>query len=56
MGIENNLKIFYPELVYCTDNAAMIGAAAFYDYKSGKVSGLDLNAIPYLKLGDKLRK
>lgn len=56
MGIENNLKIYYPEIVYCTDNAAMIGVAAYYDYKAGKESGLDLNAIPYLKLGDKLRK
>ncbi len=56
MGKENNLKIYYPELVYCTDNAAMIGAAAYYDYLAGKTSDLDLNAVPYLKLGDKLRK
>ena len=56
MGVENNLKIYYPELKLCTDNAAMIGAAAFYDYKAGKKSNWDLNAIPYLKLGDKLRK
>ena len=56
LGKENNLKIFYPELKYCTDNAAMIGAAAYYDYRNGKTSGLDLNAEPYLKLGDKLRK
>ena len=56
MGEENNLMIYYPELVYCTDNAAMIGAAAYFDYIAGKTSGWDLNAIPYLKLGDKLRK
>ena len=56
MGEDHNLQIYYPELVYCTDNAAMIGAAAYFDYKAGKVSGLDLNAVPYLKLGDKLRK
>ena len=56
MGEENNLSIYYPELVYCTDNAAMIGAAAYYDYLAGKKSELDLNAVPYLKLGDKLRK
>ena len=56
LGSENSLEIYYPELVYCTDNAAMIGAAAYYDYMSGKRSGLDLNAVPYLKLGDKLRK
>ncbi len=56
MGEENILMIYYPELVYCTDNAAMIGAAAYFDYIAGKTSGWDLNAIPYLKLGDKLRK
>ena len=56
LGKENDLKIYYPELIYCTDNAAMIGAAAYYDYLSGKRSELDLNAVPYLKLGDKLRK
>ena len=56
MGQENNLQIYYPEMVYCTDNAAMIGAAAYYDYMAGKKSELDLNAVPYLKLGDKLRK
>ena len=56
VGQDNNLKIFYPELKYCTDNAAMIGAAAYYDFIAGKHSDLDLNAVPYLKLGDKLRK
>ena len=56
IGEENNLKIYYPELVYCTDNAAMIGSAAYFDHMSGKSSKLDLNAVPYLKLGDKLRK
>ena len=56
MGEDNNLKIYYPELKLCTDNAAMIGAAAYYDYINGKTSGWDLNAVPYLKLGDKLRK
>ena len=56
MGEENNLQIYYPELKLCTDNAAMIGAAAYYDYINGKASSWDLNAVPYLKLGDKLRK
>ncbi len=56
IGEENNLKIYYPELIYCTDNAAMIGSAAYFDYIAGKRSDLDLNAVPYLKLGDKLRK
>jgi N6-L-threonylcarbamoyladenine synthase len=56
LGEENNLKIYYPELKYCTDNAAMIGSAAYFYYINGKKSDLDLNAMPYLKLGDKLRK
>ena len=46
--------VFYrPSPVFCTDNAAMIGAAAYYDYLSGTRSGLDLNAVPNLKLGER---
>lgn len=30
-------KVYYPDIKLCTDNAAMIGSAAFYTYKSGKV-------------------
>ena len=52
LGEENNLKIYYPELVLCTDNAAMIGAAAFYNYQKGKISNYDMNAIPNLKIGE----
>ncbi len=52
LGKEHNLKIYYPEMVLCTDNAAMIGAAAYYDYISGKRSNWDLNAVPNLKLGE----
>ena len=39
-----------PSPVYCTDNAAMIGAAAYHYYKNGEFSGMDLNAIPYLPI------
>lgn len=52
MGAENNFKIYYPELVLCTDNAAMIGSAAYYNYLKDKVSNYDLNAIPNLKIGE----
>lgn len=43
-------EIYYPNINLCTDNAAMIGAAAYYNYLAGKVSDLDLNAIPNLKI------
>ena len=36
-GGEENIKIFYPELKLCTDNAAMIASAAYYEYMAGKV-------------------
>ena len=50
LGKENNLKIYFPELKLCTDNAAMIASAGYYDFINGKRAGLDLNAIPNLKL------
>lgn len=44
-------QLYYPEPVFCTDNAAMIGAAGYYDFINGKRDGWDLNAVPGLKLG-----
>ena len=49
---EKGVKFYHPSPVLCTDNAAMIGAAAYYDFKAGKRAGLDLNAVPNLKLGE----
>ena len=46
-------KFYHPSPILCTDNAAMIGAAAYYDYKKGLISDLTLNAVPNLKLGQK---
>ncbi|MBO5354329.1 MAG: tRNA (adenosine(37)-N6)-threonylcarbamoyltransferase complex transferase subunit TsaD [Lachnospiraceae bacterium] len=46
-------QLFFPSPVYCTDNAAMIGAAAYYEYKKGVRHGLDLNAVPNLKIGQR---
>ena len=50
---ERRIKLYYPSLVYCTDNAAMIGAAAYYEYMAGTRCGWDLNAVPNLKLGER---
>ena len=47
---KENIDFFYPSPIYCTDNAAMIGAAAYYEYIAGVRHGLDLNAVPNLKL------
>ena len=50
---ERDIEFYYPSPILCTDNAAMIGAAAFYDYQNGIRSGWDLNAVPNLKLGER---
>lgn len=49
---KKGVKFYHPSPILCTDNAAMIGAAAYYDYLAGKRAGWDLNAVPNLKLGD----
>lgn len=46
-------KLYYPSPVFCTDNAAMIGTAAYYEYLRGRRDGLDLNAVSNLKLGER---
>ncbi len=51
--MENKLEFYHPSPIFCTDNAAMIGTAAYYEYKKGKSSGLGLNAIPNLKIGER---
>lgn len=47
------IAFYYPSPVYCTDNAAMIGTAAYYEYQKGVRSGYDLNAVPNLRLGER---
>ena len=48
---ENNINLSIPDLKYCTDNAAMIGAAGYYAYKLSRIENLDLNS----KANDELR-
>ena len=47
------IEFYHPSPIYCTDNAAMIGVAGYYEYIKGARSGLDLNAVPNLKLGQR---
>ena len=50
-GLEKNgIKVYMPDLKLCTDNGAMIGSAGYYNYRAGIRDGLELNAIPNLKL------
>ncbi len=51
---KEGIRFYYPSPIFCTDNAAMIGTAAYYEYKKGVRSGLDLNAVPNLKLGERI--
>lgn len=46
------VELFYPTNIFCTDNAAMIGSAAYYNYINGKVSELDLKVYPNLELNE----
>lgn len=52
LGEELGVNIYYPELKLCTDNAAMIASAGYYNFLAGKTSSLDLNAVPNLKIGE----
>ena len=47
---KENIEIYYPELKLCTDNAAMIASAGYYNYLKGNFSDLKLNAVPNLKV------
>lgn len=51
---KNGIQFYSPSPILCTDNAAMIGAAAYYDYMNGVRHGYDLNAVPNLKLGERV--
>ncbi len=50
---DRGYALYYPEPIFCTDNAAMIGAAGYYEFIKGRRDGWDLNAVPGLKLGER---
>ena len=50
---DEGISFYMPSPVLCTDNAAMIGAAAYYEYLKGSFSDFYLNAVPNLKLGER---
>lgn len=48
---QEGIELCYPSPIFCTDNAAMIAVQGYYEYMAGTRSGLDLNAVPNLKIG-----
>ena len=50
---KEGIRFYRPSPIFCTDNAAMIGVAAYYEYRKGTPHGWDLNAVPNLKLGER---
>ena len=50
---KEGISFYMPELIYCTDNAAMIASAGYYEYLAGSRADISLNAIPNLKVGEK---
>ncbi len=51
--VAENIRFYHPSPIFCTDNGAMIGVAAYYEYIKGTRSGWDLNAVPNLQLGER---
>lgn len=50
---KEGIRFYRPSPIFCTDNAVMIGVAAYYEYQKGTRHGWDLNAVPNLKLGER---
>ena len=52
-GQKRNINVLFPSPILCTDNAAMIGSAAYFEFLRGNVASMDLNAKPNLRLGER---
>ena len=50
---KEGLRFYHPSPIFCTDNGAMIGVAAYYEFIKGTRHGWDLNAVPNLQLGER---
>ena len=50
---KEGIEFYHPSPIFCTDNAAMIGVAGYYEYLAGNFADLSLNAIPNLRLGER---
>ena len=50
---KNGIEFYHPSPIFCTDNAAMIGVAGYYENIKGIRDGWDLNAKPNLKIGER---
>ena len=53
---ESGFELRVPSISLCTDNAAMIGCAAYYDYLKGYTADMHLNAVANLRLGERYRR
>ena len=51
---KRNITFYHPSPIFCTDNAVMIASAAYYEYLNGVTHGYDLNAVPNLRLGERI--
>ena len=52
-GKKRNIEVLFPPMILCTDNAAMIGSAAYFELLKGNIAPLDINAKPNLRLGER---
>ena len=51
LAAKRKCSLCLPKMAYCTDNAAMIASAGYYDFRRGVRDGMDMNAYPSLELG-----